>query len=131
MRTVRTLLKLSFLVILVITGPQCVWAQTPAGPTLLTEESSQRAIALDSVTYVRDPLPVAALNNFMQGRDPRTRVALFGINVDLNPGEDASAVTATARDSQSRSYSLQVEFVGKVPKLDRHERCRGIAHHKE
>src|SRR5207248_6141296 len=72
MRTISTLLTLSFQVILVITGPQCVRAQTPAGPTLLTEENSQRAIALDSVTRVRDPLPVVALNNFMQGRDPRT-----------------------------------------------------------
>jgi hypothetical protein len=119
MRTISTLLNLSFHVILVITGTECVRAQAPApAPTLLTEENSARAIALDSVTQVRDPLPVVALNNFMQGRDPRTRVALFGINVDLSPGENASAVTATARDSRSRSYSLKVELVGKVPKLD-------------
>jgi hypothetical protein len=118
MRTVRTLLTLSFQMIFVITGAQCVRAQTPAGPTLLTEENSQRAIALDSVTQVRDPLPVVALNNFMQGRDPRTRVALFGINLDLMPGENASAVTAQARDSQSRNHSLNVEVVGKVPTLD-------------
>src|SRR2546427_13310531 len=115
MRTVSTLLTLSFLMIVVITGPQCVRGQAPA-PTLLSEENSQRAIALDSVTQVRDPLPVVALNNLSQDR--RTRLALFGINVDLNPGENASAVTATARDSRSRSYSLNVEFVGKVPKLD-------------
>ena len=97
MRTVRTLLTLSFQMIFVITGAHCVQAQTPAGPTLLTEENSPRAIALDSVTRVRDPLPVVALNNFQQRRDPRTRVALFGINVDLSPGEDASVVTATGQ----------------------------------
>jgi len=118
MRTVRTPLALPFLVILVITAPQCIRAQTPAGPTLLTEQNSQRAIALDSVTRIRDPLPVVALYNFQQGRDPRTRVALFGINLDLMPGENASAVTAQARDSRSRNYSLKVEFVGKVPTLD-------------
>jgi hypothetical protein len=116
--TVRTLLTLAFPMMFVITGPQWVRAQTPAGPTLLTEENTQRAIALDSVTRIRDPLPVVALNNFMEGRDPRTRVALFGINLDLLPGEDASAVTAQARDSHSRNYSLKVEFVGKVPTLD-------------
>ena len=116
MRARRTLLTLSFQMIFVITGGQFVLAQAQApAPTLLTEENSTRSIALDSVTRVRDPLPVVALNNFQQGRDPRTRVALFGINVDLSPGEDASAVTATARDSLSRSYSLKVEFVGKVP----------------
>jgi len=118
MRTVRTLLVLPFLVILVITVPQCIQAQTPAGPTLLTEQNSQRAIALDSVTRIRDPLPVVALHNFQQGRDPRTRVALFGINLDLLPGENASALTAQARDSRSRNYSLKVEAVGKVPTLD-------------
>lgn len=118
MRTV-TLLVLSFHVILVIAGTECVRAQTPGpAPTLLTEPNSTRAIALDSVTFVRDPLPVVALNNFMQGRDPRNRVALFGTNVDLSSGETASAVTATARDSRSRNYSLKVEYVGKVPKLD-------------
>jgi hypothetical protein len=118
MRTASTLLTLSFQIIFVITSAQCLRAQTPAGPTLLAEENSQRAIALDSVTRVRDPLPVVALNNFMQGRDPRTRVALFGINLDLMPGEDTSAVTAQARDSHSRNYNLKVEFVGKVPTLD-------------
>jgi hypothetical protein len=117
-RTARKLLTLLFQMILVIAGPQVVRAQTPADPILLTEENSQRAIALDSVTRVRDPLPVVALNNFMQGRDPRTRVALFGINLDLLPGENASAVTAQARDSRSRTYSLKVEAVGKVPTLD-------------
>ena len=117
MRTISTLLTLSCQVILVITGTECVRAQAPApAPTLLTEENSARAIALDSVTQVRDPLSVVALNNLSQDR--RTRLALFGINVDLSSGENASAVTATARDSRSRSYSLKVEFVGKVPKLD-------------
>ena len=117
MRTASTILTLSFQMMFVLTT-QCVRAQTPTAPTLLTEENSARAIALDSVTRVRDPLPVVALNNFQQGRDPRTRVALFGLNVNLSPWENASAVTVTAKDSQSRSFSLKVEFVGKVPNLD-------------
>jgi hypothetical protein len=89
--------------------------QAPA-PTLLTQENSPRAAALDSVTLVRDPLSVVAANNFTNDR--RTRLALFGINIDLAPGEGAAAVTARARDSRSRTYSLKVEFVGKVPGLD-------------
>ena len=108
MSTVKLLHAFSFIVL--ITGTQCVRAQTP---TLLTEESSPRAAALDSVTRIRDPLPVVALNNF--SRDHRTRVALFGINIELTPGENATAVTASARDSKSRIYSLRVESVGKVP----------------
>jgi hypothetical protein len=38
--------------------------------------------------------------------------------LDLLPGENASAVTAQARDSQSKTFSLSVEFVGKIPNLD-------------
>jgi hypothetical protein len=50
--------------------------------------------------------------------DRRARLTLFGRNLDLLPGETASAVTARARDSQSRNYTLNVEFVGKVPGID-------------
>jgi len=78
------------------------------------------------VTRVRDPLPVVALNNFQQGRDPRTRVALFGRNIDLNPGENASAVTVTARDSRSRIFSLKVEFVGQVPNLPNQDKITQV-----
>lgn len=53
MGTVRTLLTLSCQMVFVVAGAQYVRAQTPAGPTLLTEENSQRAIALDSVTRIR------------------------------------------------------------------------------
>ena len=58
MRTIGTLLTLSLHVILVITGTECVRAQAPApAPTLLTEENSARAIALDSVTLGPRPSP--------------------------------------------------------------------------
>jgi hypothetical protein len=50
--------------------------------------------------------------------DRRTRLTLFAVNTELMPGEDASAVTARARDSLSRTYNLSVEFVGKIPSLD-------------
>jgi len=78
------------------------------------------------VTRVRDPLPVVALNNFQQGRDPRTRVALFGRNIDLNPGENASAVTVTARDSRSRIFSWKAEFVGPVPNLPNQDKITQV-----
>lgn len=115
MRT-ASIIKALFLVILIISCADWVRPQGSAGPTLLTEENSPRAAAVDSVTLVRDPLPVVARNNFTFDR--RTRLILFAINVDLMPGEDASAVTARARDARSKSYNLNVEFVGKVPNLD-------------
>lgn len=113
----KNLFTTCLLVILIISCAKWVRPQGSAvGPTLLTHENSPRAAALDSVTHVSEPLPVVSRLNL--SNDRRTRLALFGINIDLMPGENASAVTARARDSKLRSYSLNVEFVGKVPMLD-------------
>ena len=90
---------------------------TPSGstspPALLTEEGSSRAVALDSVTFMRDPFPLTTTQNF--SADQRTRVMLFAINIDLMPGEDARVVTAQAEDAGHRVHTLRVEYVGKVP----------------
>ena len=111
----KTLSTTCFLVILFIAGPKCVRPQTPP-PTLLTDENSARAAAIDSVTLVREPLPVVNRNNM--SNDSRTRLTLFATNLDLLPGENASAVTARGRDSRSRTRALGVEFVGKVPTVN-------------
>lgn len=113
----KALFTTGFVVILIISCAKWVRPQTSTpGPTLLTEQNSAQAAALDSVTLVRDPLPVVNRNNFSDDR--RTRLTLFGTNVELMPGEDASAITARARDSRFRNHSLTVEFVGKIPTLD-------------
>jgi hypothetical protein len=83
---------------------------------LLTEENVQRAIALDSVFFTRDSFSVANSVNFSS--DQRTRVALFAVGLKLAQGETASAVTATAEDSQGTVRPLQVEFVGTVPNFN-------------
>jgi len=79
-------------------------------PILATEENSQRAIALDAVTFVRDPF---ALNNSHYfGADKRTRVSLFATNLRLPLGR---VISAQAVDSQQNHYQLTVESVGNVP----------------
>jgi hypothetical protein len=91
----------------------------PAGatpPQLLTEENSDRAVALDSVTFVRDPFPLMTMHNFSP--DQRTRILLFAVNLELTPGEDYSSVTASAEDAAHRIHPLQVESVRKVPPFD-------------
>lgn len=89
--------------------------EEPDAPILLTEENSIRAIALDSVTHIRDPLPHDMLIPFSS--DPRTRVVLFLAIVDLN-GADASTVTANAwLPSLSGYSSLTVEDFRPVPDL--------------
>lgn len=85
-------------------------------PTLITGPSSARAIALDSVTYHRDPFPVRSADNFSS--DLRTRIMLFAVYAQLLPGEDATAVTAQAENPQHQVTPLTVEYVGKTPTLD-------------
>jgi hypothetical protein len=86
---------------------------TPAPPVLYTEENSQRALALDSVNFLRDPFPLTDTHNF--SADQRTRIILLAGNINLTTGEDASVVTAQAQDSQNNTYPLTVEFVARMP----------------
>jgi hypothetical protein len=85
-------------------------------PRLLTDETTGRAIALDSVTWMSEPFALSTPYNF--SADKRTRVSLFAADVNLAPGEDASGVTAQAEDSHNVIYPLEVEFVGKVSGFD-------------
>jgi hypothetical protein len=85
---------------------------TVGNPVLITEENTDRAVALDSVIQTRDPFPLLHPLNF--GLDQRTRVSLFVWRLELLPGEDASAVTVLAEDDGGQFFSLPVEFVGAV-----------------
>jgi uncharacterized protein (TIGR03437 family) len=87
-----------------------------AAPVLLTEAKTNRAVALDSVTFVRDPFNLSTVHNF--SLDQRTRITLFVVGLDLLLGEDASAVTAQAEDAAHNVYPMTVEYVGKVPGHD-------------
>jgi hypothetical protein len=83
---------------------------------LLTEPGVQRAAAVDSVTFVRDPFSMTNPYNF--STDQRTRITVLGIGLKLAAGETASAVTATAEDSVGTVRPLTVEYVAKVPNND-------------
>ena len=86
-------------------------------PLLISETSSDIAIALDAVWLLRDPFSMTnPVVNFSV--DQRTRISLFGMNMDLLPGEDSSAVLVRAEDAQAAIFPAQVEFVGKVPGFD-------------
>jgi len=79
-------------------------------PVLATEANSQRAIALDTVIFVRDPFMLTNEQYF--GPDKRSRVSLFATNLELSQG---LAITAQGIDSQQLTHQLQVEFVGGLP----------------
>lgn len=82
-------------------------------PVLLTEENSERAIALESVTFLRDPFSLMSEHNLSS--DKGTRIILLASNIDSLPGEDLSTLTAQIEDTQHTVYALEVESVRKVP----------------
>jgi uncharacterized protein GlcG (DUF336 family) len=79
-------------------------------PVLISEASSTRAVAVDSVTRKHEPF--SPINDVGLGSDDRTRVMLFAMGI----ANDASAadVTASAEDGAHNLYSLPVEYVGPV-----------------
>jgi uncharacterized repeat protein (TIGR01451 family) len=82
-------------------------------PLLLTDEITARAVALDSVTLLREPFSL--VNNFNFSSDRRTRIVVFATSLDLQPGE---SVTVQLEDSEHRIYPLVVEDIRKVPGFD-------------
>ena len=109
-RSMTTVLRVVFGISIVIFA-----ARQPAksAPELISEVASTRAIALESVTWMREPFPPAQSIPF--GVDNRTRIMLFAKNLDLLPGETTSIVKAEAEDATHTRYPLTVEYVGKVP----------------
>ncbi|MDQ6651893.1 MAG: glycoside hydrolase family 16 protein [Acidobacteriota bacterium] len=90
---------------------------TPSNvPVLFTDENSNRALALDSVTFKRDPFSVRNSYNF--SLDHTTRLMLLSGNLDLQPGDGPSIVAAQADDGNGHSYPLAVEWVGRLPNFD-------------
>ena len=82
-------------------------------PFLMTQENSLNSIALDSVTLMAEPFGVANTHNF--SADQRTRISLFATNVELNPGEPLSTITAQAENSMGQTFPLTVESFATVP----------------
>jgi choline-sulfatase len=89
--------------------------EPPPVPFLLTEENSERAVALNAVTQTRDPFFVVTRNNLSE--DQRTRIMLFAMNVELLPDEDSSVLTAQAETAERGTVQLPIEYVGKVQRF--------------
>ena len=80
---------------------------------LISQETSTRAIALESVTHMREPFQLTQTVPF--SADNRTRIMLFAQNLSLQQGDTAADVTAEAEDGAHQIYPLKVEYVGPVP----------------
>ena len=107
----------ALLAILVLCGNfGFVHASNSRAPVLLSDNTSTRAIAVESVTLRPEPFALTASVNF--GQDTRTRICIFAMSLDLLVGEGANAFTAEMEDGSGRRYSLLVEYVGRVPDFD-------------
>jgi uncharacterized protein GlcG (DUF336 family) len=84
-----------------------------AAPILISQETSTRAIAFDSVTQQHEPFSTSAPVKF--GADNQTRVMLFAMNFSLQPGDTVADVSVDAEDADHNSYRLPAEFIGSVP----------------
>src|SRR5207244_1955131 len=80
-------------------------------PILISEATSTRAVAVDSVTQTREPF--ATTSSVSWSADNHTRIMLFAQG--LNAQADASTITAEAEDGAHNFYQLTVEYVGPVP----------------
>src|SRR5215211_769472 len=107
---------LAFLMALVFCVPARRARAAAGAPELLTQGATTRAVALESVTWRKEPFSPTQVNQF--GTDNRTRLILFARNLDLQPGEGASVVTAEAEDATRTRYPLVVEYAGSVPGFD-------------
>ena len=87
--------------------------QNDEAPVVLTEENTNRAVALDSVTQTRDPFSLMTERNF--SADQHRRVSLFVWRLGLLPGDTASNVIVILEDEQGRLYPpLVVESIAPV-----------------
>src|SRR5216684_938234 len=84
--------------------------------TLVSEETSTRAVAVDSVTQKHEPF--SSTSAVQWGADSRTRIMIFAMGLSLQPGEGPTAVTADAEDGAHNIHHLTVEYVGPVPDQD-------------
>ena len=99
----RFCLQACALLLAVLTAQTAASADT-AKPILISQPTSTRAIALDALGFTLEPFTAKSLSYFY-GSDKSTRVMLFALNLSLQSGEDASALTADAEDSTTRTIT--------------------------
>jgi hypothetical protein len=102
------------LLLVVTTNGQTAVVASP--PILISQPTSTRAIAIDSLTFA--PEPFVMNSPYAAGADRRTRVMLFAVNLRLQPDEPLSSVAAEAENAAHQHFNLPVEYVGPVPQQE-------------
>jgi uncharacterized protein (TIGR03437 family) len=77
-------------------------------PVLITEENTDRAIAVNAATLLPGPFDLFTEHNFAP--DNRTRIILFATDIQPSPG-----ATMHAESPSFGSIPMPIEFIGAVP----------------
>lgn len=89
------------------------------GLKLLLESSgpnANQAVAFDALLFLRDPFRVLSKAEWWNlGPDRNTRVMVFALNLTLDGGDSASAVTVHLTDSNGQPHDIAAEDVRSVP----------------
>jgi hypothetical protein len=90
---------------------------------LVLEDSgplATQAAAIDALRFVRDPFPIVSVPELFAsaGFDRNTRVMLFVKNLELNPGENSSAVVVRLIGSNNQQVEVFAEDFRSVPDTD-------------
>jgi probable HAF family extracellular repeat protein len=94
-------------------GQDRAFLLTPTEPTLLTDVSTNKVIALESISFLAGPFRLTTPHNL--STDQRTRITLLTRNVEMIAGETVAPPFVEAEDAQHNVFVLPVEFVGKIP----------------
>ena len=90
---------------------------------LVLEDSgplATQAAAIDALRFVRDPFPIVSVPEAFAaaGFDRNTRVMLFVRNLELNPGENSSAVVVRMIASNNQIFEVVSEDFRPAPNTD-------------
>jgi uncharacterized protein (DUF1800 family) len=97
-----------------VIGVSFVQVQAASGrPTLVSDASSTRAVALESVTQKSEPFSTTPTVEF--GSDHHTRIMIFAFNLYKFADDGVDAYKVDAEDLNHHHYALPVEAAGPVP----------------
>ena len=104
---------LFLLSMVLLCGAGTVSAAANKKPILISQTTSTRAIAFESVTMKAEPFALTSSWNY--AADNRTRIAIFAMDLELLPGEGANAFSSDVQDGNGKIYPLRVEYADQVP----------------
>jgi hypothetical protein len=85
-------------------------------PVLLLDDTTGRALALDTMIATRDPFSLLEPNYF--GTDKHRRVTLYVWRLGLSETRTIANIVVTAHDGAGGTYNLTVEFAGPFSGVD-------------